>query len=330
MKSKKINPFAVILLLVLLLPAAAGCRRTDAGPVRVAAAAGPELKATAAVDRGRVTIGDQVKYTITVVARPGIEIEFTPPAETLSGFAVRDFGSATRTWPGKRILRQWRLLDTYKTGEYELPPVVIKYGPAGTKERQQLELGKIKVVVESLLDREAREIKDIRGPVGFPPGPGAYLLAAGAAALVVFAAIAFLRLRRRNKRQKPPAPRRPAHEIARELLDELRRKDYPRQGKIKEFYFELSQIVRHYLEDRFRLRAPEMTTEEFLGALRDAPALSSRHKGVLREFLSHCDLVKFARYGPSGKEIEASFSAAEDLIEQTKETAAPSEAVTKK
>ena len=90
---------------------------------------------------------------------------------------------------------------------------------------------------------------------------------------------------------------------------------------IKEIYIELSDIVRHYLENRFILRAPEMTTEEFLDKLKDTDMLSYDQKILLKDFLFHCDLVKFARYGPTEKEIDSSFKSAENLVDQTKRTA---------
>ena len=47
-------------------------------------------------------------------------------------------------------------------------------------------------------------------------------------------------------------------------LNRLRAQGLIEQGQFEDYYVQLSSIVRHYLEDRFHLRAPEMTTEEFL------------------------------------------------------------------
>ncbi|MEA3306109.1 MAG: hypothetical protein U9R52_04770, partial [Candidatus Omnitrophota bacterium] len=111
---------------------------------------------------------------------------------------------------------------------------------------------------------------------------------------------------------------RPAHRLAYEALRELEKKNYIKQGKIKKYYIELSDIARHYLENRFNIKAPEMTTEEFLLKAKEAKELGSEHKNLLKGFLSHCDSVKFAKYGPSEKEISSSFESAKILIDQTK------------
>ena len=96
-------------------------------------------------------------------------------------------------------------------------------------------------------------------------------------------------------------------------------KEYLSTGKVQEFYFELSNIARHYIEDRFKLKAPEMTTEEFLTTLKKSEALNSEQKSLVKDFLSHCDMVKFAKYLPQKKEIDSSYESAKNLVDQTKE-----------
>ena len=74
----------------------------------------------------------------------------------------------------------------------------------------------------------------------------------------------------------------------------------------------------NYIENRFKLRAPEMTTEEFLDSLKQTDALTAKHKELLAEFLNLCDIVKFAKFGPSITEIEESFNSARRFVEETR------------
>jgi len=162
------------------------------------------------------------------------------------------------------------------------------------------------------------DIRDIKPPLFFPQD---FLFLIVIGGIIVLAAIIFLVmfLRKRLKRQaeKPIPPPRPADQIALEALVALKAKNLPGLGKSKEYYFELSDIARRYIEDRFSLKAPEMTTEEFLSSLRIQAAFSGAHKNLLKEFLTLCDIVKFAKYGPSPKEIDESFNAAVKLVEET-------------
>jgi hypothetical protein len=75
------------------------------------------------------------------------------------------------------------------------------------------------------------------------------------------------------------------------------------------------------LEDRFELRAPELTTEEFLASVGESPDLSRDHQNLLREFLRQADLVKFAGVQPSSQDIQRSVDAARRFLEETRENA---------
>ena len=111
---------------------------------------------------------------------------------------------------------------------------------------------------------------------------------------------------------------KPAHEIAYERLKALVADDLIKAGKIKEFYERISDILRHYIEHRFDLRAPERTTEEFLTELAVTDVLAETDKQLLGEFLKHCDLVKFAKHEPATEQIQQTFDSVKDFIEKTK------------
>ncbi len=88
-------------------------------------------------------------------------------------------------------------------------------------------------------------------------------------------------------------------------------------GQPKPFCVAISLALRVYLEERFQLRAPERTTEEFLEELRLSPRLSLGQKESLGEFLTRCDLVKFARHEPAESALRELFDAAMRLVEET-------------
>jgi hypothetical protein len=91
--------------------------------------------------------------------------------------------------------------------------------------------------------------------------------------------------------------------------------------KVDAFFVELSSIVRWYLEDRFDLRAPELTTEEFLGSMSGSPDLTPEHQPLLRDFLRRADLVKFANFVPGSGDIDDSVVVARRFLEETREQA---------
>jgi hypothetical protein len=145
------------------------------------------------------------------------------------------------------------------------------------------------------------------------PDPWKRTIQVGFVALVAGAAVlAWWRWSRRPPAAPVPvAPPDPAVvargriEAAREWIGEPRR-----------YAGEVSDAVRHYLEDRFGLRAPERTTEEFLLDLSRRPTLDPRHQGPLAAFLEQCDLVKFAGWRPGAQELDGLEAAAIWVVDE--------------
>jgi hypothetical protein len=96
-------------------------------------------------------------------------------------------------------------------------------------------------------------------------------------------------------------------------------------GDPRAFAIAVSDAVRVYLEERFTLRAPERTTEEFLRDLQKTSALTPQQKASLAAFLEQCDLVKFARFEPPESALRELHESALRLVHETqyRETADP-------
>ena len=115
--------------------------------------------------------------------------------------------------------------------------------------------------------------------------------------------------------------REPPHERARKLLAEALTQIHDPDR----FCVLVSDAVRRYLEERFELRAPEQTTEEFLEELKHNERLSLPHKELLVGFLNECDLVKFARSSPEAYELQQLHDAALGLVRDTEPSLMESE-----
>jgi len=162
-------------------------------------------------------------------------------------------------------------------------------------------------------------IRDIKGPVYFSVNFLPLIIILCLFTMIgTFFLIRYILKKMKEKEEDTVLKVRPPREVAYEALEALKAKNLPSQGKVKEFYYELSLIVRHYIEDRFNIKAPEMTTEEFLFALQESETLSGTHRNHLKEFLNLCDIVKFAKYGPTQKETDDSFNAAKRFVDETK------------
>jgi len=276
---------------------------------------GVTLKAT--LDKRPVTIGQRIQYTVALTCGKDVAVEFPSAAQTLGDFTVKEAVLKTSVRFGKKRSFCRYTLEAYTTGELTIPKLAIKYKGKADKDWRDILSDEQKVEVKSLLAGASNmtDIRDIKGPVMVSAQKK---LLALLVAVIVSGLAVFLWGLRRRKKSAPVVQMRLAHEIAFEQLDELRRRDLISQGKITEYFVAVSGIVRHYLENRFNLKAPEMTTDEFLLLLRDGSLLKTEHKTLLKEFLVACDLVKFAKYAPNPQEIDMTYQFARNFVEQTK------------
>ena len=287
------------------------------------------VTATVKLEPTQPVIGDTLTLTIEVQAEKGVELLMPEFGEALETFSIVDFvPRETIDDEGRTIATQKYRLQPPMSGSHAIPPILVEFVDRRTGQRAapdgldayELLTDRIEFEVASVVPKDAdAELKPPLGklPPLEPPPTARWPWAVGVllvlAVLSPFAIRAFLSWRRR-------ARRRSAYEIARSRLDRLLAAPTDR-ANIGEFYVELSSIVRNYLEDRFELRAPELTTEEFLDSVQQAPVLSAAHQTLLRQFLRQADLVKFAGVKPMEEDIQSSIDAARRFLEETRENA---------
>ncbi len=155
-------------------------------------------------------------------------------------------------------------------------------------------------------------LHDIRGPVSLPDAPDLLFWFLIALAVVIVAALLFFYFRkRRTKEPLPPLP----HEIALTELDRLHPLMNPAQAQL--YADQLAEVLRRYLEARFRIPSTRRTTREFLLDLGNSLPGGNHlepHQDRLRHCLEQCDLSKFAHYTPGGQNLESMEQAVRDFV----------------
>jgi hypothetical protein len=297
----------------LLVPAWAD----DAAPTAI-----PPVTVHAGVDHKEITIGDPIRYTVEVSAASDTEVVIPVLSGTLGDFTISDFGELPARKENARVtVARWYTLTIFSTGDHLIPSPKVQYRLPGT-DLQDATGNEVLVGVTSLLAKEKNptDIRDIKPPEEVPFDWRPYALAAGAVVAVALLGAAFFYFLNRPRRQRVLPPR-PPHELALAALNRLRTRRLIEDGKFEDYYVELSAIVRRYLESRFHLRAPEMTTEEFLSTVASDARLTPPHRRLLGEFLSQADLVKFARLLPTLNDSDAAYAAARRFVEETRPSA---------
>jgi len=316
MKNFRLDLFGIITF------AAAGFCLFAELPVRHARAMGDEgpfLQMEGYLNDDRVYIGDPMMYYIKVTAPPSSEVIFSPLGEISDDVEIGGEGESLPATAG--VWERRFFFRSFETGQHTLPAASATVRlPSGKEEK--LSVNPLPVRVMSLLDssQPEQDIRAIKPPRALKSSYWKLIaFLAGGIILVALLILAGRMIFRRWERIPPPPPPVPPHEIAYTELARIKNEDLPSRGRVKEYYTRVSDVVRRYLENRFRLKAPERTTEEFLVEMATTSLLSLRHQELVGDFLAHCDLVKFARYGPSEKEIEDVYDSAVRLVDETKE-----------
>lgn len=279
-------------------------------------AAKPPVVASASVDRAVATTGDLITYTLTVDRADDVSVEIPEAGGEIAGFRILDSGQRSSVAAGRTIERRWYQLRADLVGSYVLPAVTVTWRRGqGTAERVQT--SEIFVEVKSVLpaEGEAADIRDVK-PLEKPPVSRVWLwLAAGVA--LALAALAFYLLRRRKAGARL-VPKRPAHELAFEALGRLRQTDFEDPAALRRYYFEISEVVRTYVESRFAINATDLTTEEILRRVTELAEIDPVNHERLRRFLLDTDQVKFAAHQPAEDEIAATYERALSFVEGTR------------
>jgi len=273
------------------------------------------------VDRSAVNIGEKVKYTIEIDTEKSAGAEFPDSGGNFGGFVVSDFGEEKPCKSGPDSVKRlrWYLLDTYTAGSYVIPPGVVRVTLDGGVEKE-LKTPEIFVEVESLLDKEGKkqELRDIKPVLSLPGSMRFLLLALLFLLLLSGGGMLGMVLFRRCNRPKAVPPRK-AHEIALEELGRIQAMGLVEKGQAREYTFLVSGCLRFYIENRFGVKAPAETTEEFLESATRSDFLERRWVGILKEYLELCDLVKYAKLDPSADETARVLETTRRFVNETRE-----------
>ena len=256
---------------------------------------GIDLKIDA--DRTQIDPAHSVFLAVTVKSPADVKATLPDLRERVRGFSLAEefAGKPVKNADGSLVETfNWKLVPEPCADEYKIAPFAVTASP-------------------KLMSSQADEgsLSFVAGPVKFEPPPPREVVTGDmeanpkkdlpplswklvgwcAAALavvvaVIAAVVGLLRYVARRIKEHRMSP----IERAWVELDRLLKKGLPGRGKYKDFYVELTMVVRRYVQRKYGIKAPHLTTEEFFEEI-GARGMKSEN---LRKFLESADLVKFA------------------------------------
>ncbi len=278
--------------------------------------AGAQITANAAFDPARVETGDTFSLRV-LVANAKVapkRVDFAAWKPQLSAKNILTQSDWTRS--GTQWVQHFTLI-AFDSAVWQLAPLTVHLHLGDTIQTNPLELAVAPTPASAEL-ADMDTIRDIRRTPAlwtdyWPWGIG----------VLAFLLVLFWYVRRKPKRHKPvaavtptPAARPPASEIALQKLATLERQKPWQQGRLLEYYAELSLILREYLENRYGILALESTTREIATLLKNTP-FPDQLRAPLDHLLQQADLIKYAEISPPAPYHEKALENARLVIQKT-------------
>jgi len=284
-----------------------------------------DIQALAKLDQSTIRIGDQTKLHLSVSQPLKARVEFPVLADSLAGKLLIIGSSkqdtiADQNNPDRITVTKTLVITGFDEGNYTIPAFEFKAAAGIVKSPEQ------RLMVQSVKVDTTKAIYDIKQPlavsytfVDWLKDNWEWVLFPILMLVAIGAAIYYLRKRAAAQPVVVEVkPEIPAHTIALQQLNELRNKKLWQQEQVKEYYIELSDIIRAYLEKRYHTKTHEKTTDEIMLGL-VGKEMSAQNRELVYQLLSGSDLVKFAKDKPLPMENEQRIDDALRFVEQTAE-----------
>jgi hypothetical protein len=285
------------------------------------------IKATARLDSTNILLGDQIKWFLEIVHPKNVEIEFPQVPDSLNQGLIEVLGrSAIDTFEleNKEFQKQIQsyTITSFDSGSYRIAPAWFKINMDGKTD--SVPTNGVTLNVFSMQIDTTKGPTDIKMPYDAPltlKEVTPYMLG-----VILIGAIIFLILYsiKRKKKNQPifaraPKPKEPPYIIAMRELDRIKKEKIWQKGKSKQYYSEVTEALRVYIEDRFEIPAMEQTSDETIESFQaNKNLLTDKLFTNLCQTLKLADLVKFAKYNPLPDDDSLSLSNAYTFVNETK------------
>jgi hypothetical protein len=269
----------------------------------------------AKLDTNRILIGEQTTLHLSAKNLVGVtNLNWPIWPDSIAGLELISSRRDTVETDGTFSITEHFVLTSFDSGFVVIPPFEILLADQKlATEPQILNVGTIEILAD-------QDFYDIKAPVD-PPFDFLYWLkklwyVAVILAILLGIGLWFFLRKRKGKMaiQAPPDLRTPAQR-ARENLAAIRDARVWQAGDVKEYYSQVSDTARTYLEEQFNVPAMEMISDELLDAMQSRISANAQH--VLRKMLRDADMVKFAKSKPGPEQYGQLWDDAMQIIELT-------------
>ena len=277
-------------------------------------------------DADTIVVGQPFDYQLSLTIPKDYFVEWKQFGDTLSKsidvINVEDIKTTAINNSDNVIMTQNLTLTSFDTGYVYVPEIAITYSKSLQDSiRYTLRTDEKELYVTTVAVDTTEAFRPIKGVMrqGFTakevfPWVALAIIIAGVIYLIIY-----LKKHKKTKEivvEEKKKPTIPAIITARAKLAEMKDNEVWNTPKTKDYYTDLTDIAREYLEGQFEIDAIEMTTDEIMDAVNQLN-LSNLTKSKLQDTLTTADLVKFAKANPSAEQNKQSFSDINNFVEDS-------------
>lgn len=276
-------------------------------------------------DKDTIVAGQEFDYKLSLSIPQNYDVEWRQFNDTLGkSIYVKNVGDVTKQdiKDQKMVLTRHLTLTAFDSGYVSIPEIAISYNKGGEDStRHYLYSDEYKIYVQAQAVDTTQAFKEIVAPISqnitlkeIIPWVVIVVIIGGVVFLIV------ITIKRSKKKVKVVVPKKkpkiPAIVTARAKLSDMKNNELWNSSKTKDYYTELTDIAREYLEGQFEIDAIEMTTDEIVDAVNKLN-LSKMTKAKLQDTLVTADFVKFAKANPSTDQNKQSFNDINSFVEDS-------------
>ncbi|WP_346861109.1 hypothetical protein [uncultured Draconibacterium sp.] len=264
------------------------------------------VKATASLDSTNILLGDQVKLFLEIDHPKNMDVQFPDVPDTISSLieVISRSGIDTFELDDETLMKQIQAytITCFDSGSYRIPPYWFRYNMDGTID--SIPSNGVTLNVFTMQIDTTKGPTDIKMPYGAPltlKEVTPYILGVILIGAIIFFLLYSIKRKKKNQPifARPPKPKEPPHIVAIRELDRIKAEKVWQKGKVKQYYSEVTDTLRTYIEDRFQIQAMEQTSDETIESFRNQKGLlNDKSFANLSQILKLADLVKFAKYQP--------------------------------
>ncbi|MFH0807663.1 MAG: hypothetical protein V2A57_04535 [Elusimicrobiota bacterium] len=282
------------------------------------------INVLAGADKKEITLGDTFEYVLNLEYPKDYKFNLPDFTSIFNGFEIRkqtNIAPRSRGWlfGTKHYEVQFKFeLTNFNIGDQMISSFTVTFaGPSGEIKESVVPETIVKVTPVKENAQDVQDIRDIKPPLSI--GINTLLLFVIIIFILVGAYLYFLMRKKEGpavEGQVIEEQRLSPEELANKRLDELLAKNLIKEGPlgIKQFYIELSDIIRRYISEKYGVPVIERTTDEVCRDLKKSGQADKKSQIEIKEFLENCDMVKFAKYIPLDNEINGAVEKGREII----------------